>query len=238
MIVTIDGPAGAGKSSAARALARRLGFEYMDTGAMYRAVTLAALRKRIELDDDNAYVPLLASMDLEMPAGRVLLNGEDVTADIRKVEVTAASGTVADRPVVRRRLVELQRRIATGRNMICEGRDQVTIVFPQAGCKFFLVAASEERARRRQQEMAARGEVVPWEELVRAQDARDRRDAARDIAPMVPAPDAIHFDSTHLSLDDMVALMEAEVRKRLADEGRSQEPGIRKQGAAETAPLE
>jgi cytidylate kinase len=238
MIVTIDGPAGAGKSSAARALARRLGFEYLDTGAMYRAVTLAALRKRIDLDDDNAYVPLLACMDLEMPAGRVLLNGEDVTGQIRKAEVTAASGAVADRPGVRRRLVELQRRIAAGRNMICEGRDQGTIVFPQAACKFFLVADAKERARRRQKEMAARGEVVPWEELVRAQDARDCRDAARDIAPMVPAPDAIHLDSTHLSLDDMVAQMEAEVRKRLADEGRSQEPGIRKQGAAETAPLE
>jgi cytidylate kinase len=231
MIVTIDGPAGAGKSSAARALARRLGFEYLDTGAMYRAVTLAALRKRIDLDNDNAYVPLLAGMDLEMPAGRVLLNGEDVTGEVRKAEVTAASGAVADRPVVRRRLVELQRRIAAGRNMICEGRDQGTIVFPQAACKFFLVADSEERARRRQKEMAARGEVVPWEELVRAQNARDRRDAARDIAPMVAAPDAIHLDSTDLSLDDMVALMEAEVRKRLEDEGRNE-------GAAGSAPLE
>jgi cytidylate kinase len=238
MIVTIDGPAGAGKSSAARALARRLGFEYLDTGAMYRAVTLAALRTAIDLADDNAYVPLLAGMDLEMPAGRVLLNGEDVTGEIRKAEVTAASGAVADRPVVRRRLVELQRRIAAGRDMICEGRDQGTIVFPQAACKFFLVADSKERARRRQKEMAARGEVVPWEELVRAQDARDCRDAARDIAPMVPAPDAIHLDSTDLSLDDMVAQMEAEVRKRLAVEGGNQEPGIRKQGPAETAPLE
>jgi CMP/dCMP kinase len=240
MIVTIDGPAGAGKSSAARALARRLGFEYLDTGAMYRAVTLAALRKRIELNDDNSYVPLLAAMHLEMPAGRVILNGEEVTDEIRKAEVTAASGAVADRPVVRRRLVELQRRIAAGRDMICEGRDQGTIVFPEAACKFFLVADAEERARRRQREMAARGEVVSWEELVRAQDARDHRDAARDIAPMVAAPDAIHVDSTDLSLDDMVALMEAQVRKRLADErsNQDQEPGIREDGAAETAPLE
>ena len=238
MIVTIDGPAGAGKSSAARALARCLGFEYLDTGAMYRAVTLAALRMRIDLNDDNDYAPLLAGLNLEMPAGRVLLNGEDVTSEIRKVEVTAASGAVADRPIVRRRLVELQRQIAAGRNIICEGRDQGTIVFPEAACKFFLVADPSERARRRQREMAARGEMVPWEELVRAQDARDRRDAARDIAPMVPAPDAIQLDSTELTLDQMVARMEAEVRKRLADGDRNQEPGIRKQGAAKTAPLE
>jgi CMP/dCMP kinase len=217
MIVTIDGPAGAGKSSAARALAQRLGFEYLDTGAMYRAVTLAALRARIDLTDDNAYEGLLADMRLELPAGRVLLNGEDVTSAIRKLEVTAASGAVADRAPVRRRLVELQRQIAAGRDMICEGRDQGTVVFPRAACKFFLVADSEERARRRQREMAARGEMVPWEELLRAQELRDRRDAARDIAPMIPAPDAIRLDSTHLSLEEMVARMEAEVRRRMTD---------------------
>ncbi|HXG13387.1 MAG TPA: (d)CMP kinase [Gemmataceae bacterium] len=213
MIVTIDGPAGAGKSSAARLLAGRLGFDYLDTGAMYRAVTLAGLRAGIDLRDQAALAELLAGLRLEMPPGRVLLNGEDVTAAIRTAEVTAASAAVADSPVVRRRLVELQRQLAQGRDIVCEGRDQGTLVFPDAACKFFLTADPVERARRRQREMLARGEAVDLAELLRAQEARDRRDAARDLAPMVPAPDAIHLDSTHLTLEQVVDRMEEEVRR-------------------------
>jgi cytidylate kinase len=213
MIVTIDGPAGAGKSSAARLLASRLGFDYLDTGAMYRAVTLAGLRAGIDLRDQAALAELLAGLRLEMPPGRVLLNGEDVTAAIRTAEVTAASAPVADSPVVRRRLVELQRQLAQGRDIVCEGRDQGTLVFPDAACKFFLTADPVERARRRQREMLARGEAVDLAELLRAQEARDRRDAARDLAPMVPAPDAIHLDSTHLTLEQVVDRMEEEVRR-------------------------
>jgi cytidylate kinase len=215
MIVTIDGPAGAGKSSAARALAARLGFEFLDTGAMYRAVTLAALHAGLELHDQQALAGLLNSLRLELAPGRVVLNGEDVTGPIRSAAVTAASAAIADSPVVRQRLVQLQRQIALGRNMVCEGRDQGTLVFPEAVCKFFLVADSAVRARRRQQDMASRGESVTWEELLRAQKARDQRDAARDIAPMIPAPDALVLDSTQLTLDQVVARMEAEVRKRL-----------------------
>jgi cytidylate kinase len=215
MIITIDGPAGAGKSSVARALAGRLGFEFLDTGAMYRAVTLAALRAQINLRDQEALSRLLAEFHLEMPADRVLLNGEDVTGLIRTAEVTAASGPVADSPVVRRHLVNLQRSIASGRNMVCEGRDQGTIVFPDAFCKFFLEADPKERARRRQRQMAARGEALSWEEILRSQEERDRRDAARDLAPMVPARDAVLLDSTALSVDEVIDRMEQEVRRRL-----------------------
>ena len=215
MIITIDGPAGAGKSSVARALAGRLGFEFLDTGAMYRAVTLAALRAQINLRDQEALSRLLAVFHLEMPADRVLLNGEDVTGLIRTAEVTAASGPVADSPVVRRHLVDLQRGIARGRNMVCEGRDQGTIVFPDAFCKFFLEADPKERALRRQWQMAARGETLPWEEILRSQEERDRRDAARDLAPMVPAADAVRLDSTALTVDGVIDRMEQEVRRRL-----------------------
>jgi CMP/dCMP kinase len=215
MVITIDGPAGAGKSTAAKVLARRLGFEYLDTGAMYRAVTLAALRAGFDLHDQTALTQLLAGLQLEMPAGRVLLNGEDITDFIRTTQVTTASGPVADSPVVRRRLVELQREISRGRNMVSEGRDQGTIVFPDAICKFFLFADPEERARRRQRELEARGECLPWEEVLAAQLERDQRDAARDIAPMIPAADAIRLDSTRLGLDDVVCRMEKEVRSRL-----------------------
>src|SRR5258708_25125878 len=213
MIVTIDGPAGAGKSSAARALARRLGFEFLDTGAMYRAVTLAALRAGIDRRDQDALARLLADLRLELPPGRVLLNGEDVTAAIRRAGVTAASGEVADSPIVGRQLVAQQRGIATGRDMVCEGRDQGTIVFPDAVCKFFLEADPLERARRRQREMAARGESLDLEEVLRSQEIRDRRDLARDLAPMVPAADAIPIATTNFSTDQVVDLMEKEFHR-------------------------
>jgi CMP/dCMP kinase len=213
MIITIDGPAGAGKSSAARLLAQRLGFDFLDTGAMFRAITLAGLRAGIDLRDQTGLACLLANLALEMPPGRMLLNGEDVTQRIRTAEVTAATEAVADSPVVRRYLVQLQRALAAGRNIVCEGRDQGTIVFPEAACKFFLVADPEERARRRQQQLAAQGEAADLEQIRRAQQLRDERDAARDLAPMVPAPDAIVLDSTHLTLAQVVARMEEEVRR-------------------------
>jgi cytidylate kinase len=219
MIVTIDGPAGAGKSSAAQALARRLGFEFLDTGAMYRAVTLAVLRAQVDARDPDAMRRLLDTLRLELPPARVVLAGEDVTVAIRTAQITTASGAVADSPLVRRRLVDLQRQIAADRDFVCEGRDQGTVVFPDALCKFFLQADPRERARRRQREMAARGEAVPLDEVLRAQEARDRRDADRDIAPMVPAADAVLLDSTLLSLDEIVARMEEEVRRRLSTRG-------------------
>jgi CMP/dCMP kinase len=215
MIVTLDGPAGAGKSSAARALARRLAFDFLDTGAMYRAVTLASLRAGIDLGDQAALANLLADFSLEMPPGRVILNGEDVTTAIRTGQVTKSSSPIAESPVVREHLVRLQRAIAAGRNMVCEGRDQGTVVFPDAICKFFLVADPLERARRRQRDMAERGEEQALEEVLRAQEERDRRDRARNLAPMVPAADAIVLDSTSMSLDEVVNRMEDEVRRRM-----------------------
>ena len=215
MIVTIDGPAGAGKSSAAKALARRLGFDFLDTGAMYRAVTLAGLRAGCDLNDPKAMEALLADMVLEMPAGKVLINGEDITGPIRTPEVTAASGPVASNPAVRKQLGIWQRALAASRNIVCEGRDQGTIVFPDADCKFFLQADPEERARRRHRELLARGQQISLLEVRQAQESRDRRDADRRIAPMVPANDAIILDSTHFTLEQIVERMEQEVRARI-----------------------
>lgn len=212
-IVTIDGPAGAGKSAAAKQLAKRLGFDFLDTGAMYRAVALAAIRAGVDLNDETALAALVAGVRLEMPPGRVVLDGEDVSSLIRTSEVSEGASKVAVSAAVRTRLVELQRRIATGRDMVCEGRDQGTVVFPDAACKFFLIADPVERARRRQRQLAAAGTVVELDALVQEQQERDRRDAARDLAPMVPAADALVLDTTTLTLDEVVARLEQEVRQ-------------------------
>jgi cytidylate kinase len=222
MIVTIDGPAGAGKSSAARALATRLQFEFLDTGAMYRAVALCALRQGIALEDSREleFSSLLLSLSLDMSEGRVLLNGEDVSTLIRTPEVSNASSVVAAMPAVRERLVELQREIAANRAIVCEGRDQGTVVFPKAGCKFFLTADPEARVRRRASELQAKGEAVDLETLRAAQAGRDLRDSSREHSPLVPAPDAIHLDSTELTLDEVIQRMEHEVRRRLGESQR------------------
>lgn len=215
MIITIDGPAGAGKSSAAKALAKRLGFDFLDTGAMYRAVTLAGLRAGVDFDDPEALTRLLAGLRIEMAPGRVVVNGEDVSAAIRTAQVTAAAGRVAANALVRRDLVERQRAIAAGRDMVCEGRDQGTVAFPDAICKFFLIADPAERARRRQHDMVERGEEATLDDVLQAQTVRDQRDASRKVAPMVPAADAVILDSTFLSLDEVVDRMEQEVRRKL-----------------------
>jgi CMP/dCMP kinase len=214
MIVTIDGPAGAGKSSAARLLAHQLGYDFLDTGAMYRAVTLAVLRAQIDVDDHQAAERLLDGLCLEMPETRVILNGEDITRLIRTPDVTAASAAIANSAIVRRRLVEWQRLLAKGRSIVCEGRDQGTIVFPDAGCKFFLIADPHERARRRHRELLARGAELPFEEVLTDQQARDQRDRDRVIAPMIPAVDAILLDSTGLTIQQVVDQMAAAVRAR------------------------
>jgi CMP/dCMP kinase len=214
VIVTIDGPAGAGKSTAARALAKRLGYDYLDTGAMYRAITLAALRRAVDTRDESALETLLTTLTLDMPPGQVLLDGEDVSAFIRTSEVTAASGPIASSTVVRHALAEQQRRIGEGRNIVCEGRDQGTVVFPDAGCKFYLLADPVERARRRLRELQAKGERVTLDDVLKAQEERDRRDAGRALAPMKPADDAILLDSTALSPEEVVEQMASHVRAR------------------------
>lgn len=213
MIITIDGPAGSGKSTASRRLAQRLGFEFLDTGAMYRAVTLAALEAGIDRTSEAALTSLLGRFDLQMPGNRVLLNGRDVSSAIRMPRVTEASHEISDSPVVRRHLAQLQRQMATGRNIVCEGRDQGTIVFPDAECKFFMTADPVERARRRHQELLARGVNMPLDEVLRSQQARDQRDSERALAPMVPATDALVLDTTHQTLDQVVERMEQETRR-------------------------
>jgi cytidylate kinase len=214
MIVTIDGPAGSGKSTVARALAERLGFDYLDTGAMYRAVALAFARHDTDPADETAVTTALPAIKIEQPPGHVLLNGEDVTLQIRTPEVSQGASRVAVVPAVRRFLAAEQRRAAAGRCIVCEGRDQGTFVFPDAGCKFFLTADPHARAERRYIEQLARGHVVTFEEVLRAQQERDTRDAARDLAPMRPAVDAVLVDTTALTPNGVLDRLYDEVRRR------------------------
>lgn len=209
MIVTIDGPSGVGKSTVTKSLAARIGFEYLDTGAMYRAVALAMLRRGIT--DVAAVTAVLPDVHIEMPPGHVLLNGEDVTEAIRTPEVSQGASKVAVIPAVRLFLAAEQRRIATGRRVVCEGRDQGSFVFPNAERKFFLVADPHVRAERRAAELTAKGQPTTTEEVFAHQEERDRRDAERDLAPMRPAPDAIVVDTTHITSEEVIALLEARI---------------------------
>src|SRR5262245_31686171 len=183
-VVTIDGPAGAGKSTVARRLAERLGWRFLDTGAMYRVATLAALRAGIDLSSEEALAELVSGLKITLLPDKVLLLEEDVSSAIRSAEITQASRFVADSPGVRRQLVQRQREFASEQDTVTEGRDQGTIVFPQATCKFFITASNDERARRRLAEHEARGEPATFESVLAAQIARDARDEARAIAPM------------------------------------------------------
>ncbi len=183
MIVTIDGPAGAGKSTAARELARRLGFEYLDTGAMYRAVTLMCLRAGVDLSDQDVVADLARRTRIDFRGGRLFADGEDVSDEIRTLRVTEECRYVAANNVVRGLLVDLQREIAGRRDIVTEGRDQGTVAFPAAECKFFLTADPLKRAERRQKELEEAGETVDIEQLVAAIRERDERDRTREVGP-------------------------------------------------------
>jgi cytidylate kinase len=224
-IVAIDGPAGAGKSTASRAVAARLGFAMVDTGAIYRAVALAATRAGVALDDDPRLASLLPGVEIRFapasaPGGaqRVLLGAEDVSAEIRTPPMSLGASMVSARPVVRKGLLDLQRRLALAAGnagAVLEGRDIGTVVFPDADAKFFLTASPEERARRRHAELRARGDPSTLDEVLADQRRRDRDDSERAVAPLRPAPDAVVVDTSGVPLDEVIDRLVREVRARL-----------------------
>jgi cytidylate kinase len=202
----------------ARIVADRLGWRLLDTGAMYRAVALAAIRAGLDLADERAVGALADRLTVALPPGRVLLDGQDVTTEIRSIEVTRVTRFAADNPIVRRRLAAWQREFAAENDTITEGRDQGTIVFPDAPCKFFLTADPAERARRRHAEFQLRGEAIALEQVLLDQQERDARDASRAIAPLRPADDARLVDTTGRTIEEVAAIIEAAARSCLADD--------------------
>lgn len=217
-IITIDGPAGSGKSTTARRVAERLGYNYLDSGALYRAVTWAALHQNLDLHDSEAVAHLAEQLDLDMQAMekglRILVNGRDVSHEIRMPEVTQAIAPVAANPGVRRALLDAQRRFGDQGGVVAEGRDMGTVVFPDADVKFFMVASLQERAQRRQAELAAKGVAVPLEELMHSLQQRDDSDSRRTHGPLLRPQEAIDIDTSQLSIDEQVELVIREVLKK------------------------
>lgn len=216
--IAIDGPAGAGKSSIARAAAAELGFIYVDTGALYRTVALGALNKGLKPEETDAIVALLPELEVSMDfvdgEQRVLLNGEDVSEAIRQPEVSAAASTVSAIPAVRQFLFDLQQNMAREHNVLMDGRDIGTVVLPDAQLKIFLTASPEERARRRYEQIKDTSDVT-YEEILRDINQRDYQDTHRDIAPLKQAEDAVLLDTTHMSFDEVVAAILSLTKERL-----------------------
>lgn len=215
-VVAIDGPAGAGKSTVARLVAREIGYRYVDTGAMYRALTLLALREGIPCDAEDLVAELATRARIVMngdgPVPSVILDGEDVTVAIRQPEVSHNVSLVARVPAVREKLTALQRQMAYAGRVVMEGRDIGTVVLPHAEYKFFVTASPEERARRRQRELAAAGQHVDLDALAREIARRDFIDSTRKVAPLKPAPDALVIDTTGKTIDQVVKMIVREVR--------------------------
>ena len=216
-VVAIDGPVGSGKSTVARRVAEELGYRYLDTGAMYRAVGLLATEAGVRLDDEAAVVPIAASAELSFDGeGRLFAGDRDVSGLIRSLEMGAAASVVSVLPGVRRLLVERQRTLGAGADVVMEGRDIGTNVFPDAEVKVFVTARPEVRAARRADELCAKGEEVGVDEVLEALVERDRRDSEREIAPLRKAADAVEVDTSSLTPEEVVHAIVALVGEKVS----------------------
>lgn len=204
MIITIDGPAGSGKSTVASRLAEVLGFQYLRTGLMYRAVALAGLRRGVDWNDPDALVRVAKEIRLTFDGPHIFLDGEDVSTEVETLRVTAVTKYSAGNPAIREILTAMQQEYAARTNCITEGRDQGTVVFPNAELKIYLDATPEERARRRFEQKKALGEPADYDEILAGIVQRDFEDSTREIAPLKPAPDAVHILSDGMTVEEVV----------------------------------
>ena len=222
--VAIDGPSGAGKSSMAKQLAARFGLIYVDTGAIYRTVGLAAHRKGISCSDEEAVSQILPSLEIEIRYNeegeqRMILNGEDVSTDIRLPEISICASDVSALPTVRAFLLEMQRSMARSNKVVMDGRDIGTVVLPDAEVKIFLTASAKARAERRLLQLQEKGVQSSFEEVLRDIEYRDKQDSSREIAPLRPAEDAVLVDSSDLNFDQTVDALAAVLHEKLGIEG-------------------
>ena len=220
--VAIDGPSGAGKSSLARRCAAELGFLYVDTGAIYRTVGLAALRRGVDCKNEQAVAAILPELDIRMGyengEQKMFLNGEDVSREIRMPEISMCASDVSAHAVVRDFLMEMQRKLARENMVIMDGRDIGTVVLPDAKLKIYLTASAEARAERRMKELLAKGVETDFDEVLQDIIRRDEQDMNREVAPLRQAEDAVLVDTTHIGFDESFALLCAIIRKRMEEE--------------------
>jgi len=204
LIVAIDGPAGSGKTTVAKLVAQKLGFFYLDTGAIYRSLTLKLLKEGVPLTEASKIREIARSLRLEFKREKVFLEGKDITEDIRDPSVDRSVSLVAKIPEVREVLLPLQRELVKGKNAVVEGRDMGTVVFPNADLKIFLTASEEERAKRRWKELSSKGKDVSFMEVLEDLRRRDKIDSERDVAPLRKSPDAMEIDTTDMSINEVV----------------------------------
>ncbi len=210
-IISIDGPAGSGKSTTAKLVAKKLGFTFLDTGAMYRALTLKALRNNTNLKKETEVVSLTKDTDIKLFENKgwlkVILDGEDVTKKIRTENISQNVATIAAFSAIRKWMVQLQRKIGKNENIVAEGRDIGTVVFPEARLKIFLVASLEARARRRVRDFTTTGEPADLKKIIQSIEQRDTSDSERKASPLKKADDAVEIDTTHLTIEQQVDLI-------------------------------
>ena len=203
-IVAIDGPAGSGKGTITKQVGERLGLINIDTGAMFRCVTLNMIQKGIELEEENRIKEMLDKIEIDLKEnGEVFLNGQEVTKRIRENDIIRFISPVSMIPMVREKLLDFQRKMAQGKNIIMEGRDIGTVVFPNADVKIYLDASPEERAKRRVQQNQEKGVTTSYEEVLKSIKDRDQKDSTREIAPLRKAEDAIYIDSTNMTIEEV-----------------------------------
>ena len=215
MIITIDGPAGTGKSTMARRLADALGYQFQDTGTLYRAIAWLSLKQNTDMTNPQALAELAGNVKIELADDHVYVDGTDISENIRSVEVTRQASLVAVIPQIRERLNQIQREIAARGDIVTEGRDQGTVVFPEAECKFYITANIEVRAQRRQRDLQLRGQQIEYSEVLADIEERDYRDASRTTAPLKAAPDAIMLDTSTLTKQEVLEELITKAKKAI-----------------------